>query len=108
VNQGDIILIGLREFQDGKADVILKYLPDEARRLKQLKYLPSDIKIEDGEENKNQETDLGFEFADRVAGSFESCESGELMQPSSRGNLPPSYSDSEDSSDDSVDIGKLL
>ena len=31
VNTGDIILLGLRDFQDEKADVILKYLADEAR-----------------------------------------------------------------------------
>jgi len=31
INQGDIILLSLREFQDGKADVIVKYTADEAR-----------------------------------------------------------------------------
>ena len=31
INQGDIILISLREFQDDKADVIVKYTADEAR-----------------------------------------------------------------------------
>ncbi|KAL6124061.1 hypothetical protein ACLB2K_076577 [Fragaria x ananassa] len=31
---GDIVLIGLRDYQDGKADVIHKYMPDEARLLK--------------------------------------------------------------------------
>jgi translation initiation factor 1A len=34
VNTGDVILLGLRDFQDEKADVILKYLADEARSLK--------------------------------------------------------------------------
>ena len=33
VNVGDIVLLGLRDFQDTKADVILKYMPDEARQL---------------------------------------------------------------------------
>ena len=32
--QGDIILVGLRDYQDAKADVILKYMPDKARNLK--------------------------------------------------------------------------
>jgi initiation factor 1A len=31
INQGDIILISLRDFQDDKADVIVKYTSDEAR-----------------------------------------------------------------------------
>merc|ERR1711881_243133 len=35
VNQGDIILLGLRDFQDDKADVIQKYSADEARNLKE-------------------------------------------------------------------------
>lgn len=34
INQGDIILLGLRDYQDGKADVIHKYNADEARKLK--------------------------------------------------------------------------
>jgi translation initiation factor 1A len=31
INQGDIVLISLRDFQDDKADVIVKYTSDEAR-----------------------------------------------------------------------------
>merc|ERR1712107_769838 len=34
INQSDIVLIGLRDYQDAKADVILKYPADEARNLK--------------------------------------------------------------------------
>lgn len=33
INQGDIVLLGLREYQDGKADVILKYSVEEAKLL---------------------------------------------------------------------------
>ena len=40
INQGDIILIGLRDYQDTKADVILRYNPDEARNLKAYGELP--------------------------------------------------------------------
>ena len=40
INQGDIILVGLRDYQDGKADVILKYTADEARNLRTYKELP--------------------------------------------------------------------
>eukprot|EP00040_Diaphanoeca_grandis_P015984 m.82247 g.82247 ORF g.82247 m.82247 type:complete len:147 (+) comp25499_c0_seq1:187-627(+) len=45
INQGDIILIGLREYQDAKADVILKYNSDEARNLKTYGELPESAKI---------------------------------------------------------------
>jgi len=34
INQGDIVLLSLREFQDDKADVIVKYTADEARSRK--------------------------------------------------------------------------
>ena len=40
VNQGDVILVGLRDFQDAKADVIMKYTVDESRQLKQMGELP--------------------------------------------------------------------
>ncbi len=34
INRSDIILIGLRDYQDAKADVILKYTPDEVINLR--------------------------------------------------------------------------
>lgn len=40
ITPGDILLLGLRDFQDSKADVILKYMPDEARMLKTYGELP--------------------------------------------------------------------
>uniref|UniRef100_A0A8C2A7G6 Eukaryotic translation initiation factor 4C n=1 Tax=Cyprinus carpio TaxID=7962 RepID=A0A8C2A7G6_CYPCA len=40
INTSDIILIGLRDYQDNKADVILKYNADEARSLKAYGELP--------------------------------------------------------------------
>lgn len=61
VNQGDIILIGLRDFQDEKADVILKYNSDEARKLKSMGQLPDNIQIN---EEAGVEEDIPFEFAD--------------------------------------------
>jgi len=45
INQSDIILIGLREYQDHKADVIMKYTADEARNLKTYGELPDTAKI---------------------------------------------------------------
>ncbi|CAF0935206.1 unnamed protein product [Didymodactylos carnosus] len=45
INQGDIILVGLRDYQDDKADVIMKYLADEARELKRVKEIPDNINI---------------------------------------------------------------
>lgn len=45
VTAGDIILIGLRDFQDDKADVIHKYNADEARNLKSCGELPETARI---------------------------------------------------------------
>ncbi|CEH13427.1 eukaryotic translation initiation factor eif-1a [Ceraceosorus bombacis] len=72
INQGDIILLSLRDFQDDKADVIQKYSADEARDLKQYGELPSDAKInetdtfggEDGEDDIEFEEDSGDEDED--------------------------------------------
>jgi len=50
INAGDIILVGLRQFQDDKADVILKYSPDEARMLKDQKQIPESVTIEENDQ----------------------------------------------------------
>jgi len=47
INTGDIILVGIRDFQDAKADVIQKYNPDEARNLKTYGELPESVKLTD-------------------------------------------------------------
>merc|ERR1719277_2103564 len=55
INSGDIILLGLRDYQDTKADVILKYTSDEARNLKAYGELPESAKIN---ENAGMEDDF--------------------------------------------------
>ncbi|KAL7175534.1 hypothetical protein ACSBR2_029186 [Camellia fascicularis] len=45
---GDIILVGLRDYQDDKADVIIKYMPDEARLLKAYGELPENTRLNEG------------------------------------------------------------
>lgn len=70
INQGDIILLSLREFQDEKGDVILKYSADEARNLKAYGELPENAKINEtdtfgGEgEGDDVEFDFGKAFAE--------------------------------------------
>jgi len=63
-SQGDIILLGLREFQDQKADIILKYDGDEARALKALGELPETVQINAGAEMLDGEEfgDDNFDF----------------------------------------------
>ena len=38
-------MVGLREYQDAKADVIMKYNSDEARRLKNMGQLPDTVNV---------------------------------------------------------------
>jgi hypothetical protein len=57
INTGDIVLVGLRDFQDGKCDVILKYNPDEARELKAVGELPAEAKINEGESFNEDDRD---------------------------------------------------
>lgn len=42
-------MISLRDFQDDKCDVLLKYTPDEARLLKQTKEIPEGAKINEND-----------------------------------------------------------
>merc|ERR1712078_114526 len=67
VSTGDIILVGLRDFQDEKADVILKYNADEARSLKAYGELPDNIRVNetaDGFNEEANENDAFFDFED--------------------------------------------
>ncbi|KAL6614971.1 hypothetical protein ACP70R_037241 [Stipagrostis hirtigluma subsp. patula] len=67
---GDIVLVGLRDYQDDKADVILKYMNDEARLLKAYGELPETLRLNegvdvDGPEGEDGENDyIQFEDED--------------------------------------------
>ena len=64
VNTGDIVLLGLREYQDEKADVILKYMADEARSLKQYGELPDNIRVNDTDALMDDEVDGDEDLVD--------------------------------------------
>jgi len=64
INQGDIILLSLRDFQDDKADVIQKYTADEARNLKSYGELPDTLKINETDTFGPNEGDDGVDFDD--------------------------------------------
>eukprot|EP01084_Bolivina_argentea_P272277 463544_1 len=55
INKDDIILISLRNFQDDKADVIHKYLPDEVQELKRKDQLPSRASLTNEEEQDDDD-----------------------------------------------------
>ena len=65
IGVGDIVLLGLREFQDQKADIILKYDGDEARSLKSYGELPDNIRVNEGDTfNDEENNDEYFDFDD--------------------------------------------
>lgn len=82
INQSDIILVGLRDYQDARADVILKYSADEARNLKSYGEFPDTVKINetvsfgdegidddiefDDVESSDEENDLGVDGIDNI------------------------------------------
>ncbi|GAA5941097.1 hypothetical protein JCM21900_000192 [Sporobolomyces salmonicolor] len=75
INQGDIILLSLRDFQDDKADVIQKYTADEARNLKAYGELPETAKINETDTFGPGDDDDNVEF-DEVSADEEEEEDG--------------------------------
>ena len=54
---GDFVLVGLRDFQDSKCDILLKYTQEEVRTLKAYGEIPEKIDQESNvEEEENQFT----------------------------------------------------
>mmetsp|Transcript_9197 Transcript_9197/g.15682 ORF Transcript_9197/g.15682 Transcript_9197/m.15682 type:complete len:143 (-) Transcript_9197:237-665(-) len=66
-NQGDIVLVSLRDFQDEKGDIIVKYTAEEARSLKNYGELPENVKINETDIGDGDSSDDGVEF-DETAG----------------------------------------
>merc|ERR1712048_615167 len=66
VNQGDIVLVSLRDFQDEKGDIIVKYTSEEARNLKNYGELPDTVKINDTDQIEGELSDDGVDFDENV------------------------------------------
>ena len=69
VSAGDIVLCGLRDYQDDKVDIIHKYNADEARNLKQYGELPETARINEtavdmAMDDGDGEDDIGIDFDD--------------------------------------------
>ena len=67
ISKGDIILLGLRDFQDDKADVIHKYSFDDVLKLRAYKEIPETMKMTDGEiKDPNDGIIFGFSSDEEV------------------------------------------
>jgi translation initiation factor 1A len=69
VTAGDIVLVGKRDFQDEKVDILHKYSADEARNLKQYGELPETARINETAVDQamagdGDDDDIGIDFDD--------------------------------------------
>jgi len=62
VCQGDVVLVSLRDFQDDKGDIIVKYTPEEARNLKAYGEVPEGIKTKDADVAEGESSDDLVDF----------------------------------------------
>jgi translation initiation factor 1A len=67
INVDDVILVALRDFQDSKSDVILKYNPDEVRALKSHGEIPEHIRVADADSTEDAHSNIHFENIENVA-----------------------------------------
>lgn len=93
IQREDIVLIGLRNFEPGKGDIILRYTPAEARKLVKSGYIPNSIKINTSENKFDNEASV--EFVDDTPVRGDDDESSNLAQNKTY-DMPTSSSDSED------------
>ena len=61
INMNDIVLISLRDFQENKADIIYKYMPDEAKRLKMYGEIPKDVNLSKDPNHNADDAALNFD-----------------------------------------------
>merc|ERR1719150_1394382 len=103
VGQSDIILVGLRDYQDAKADVILKYSADEARNLKSYGEFPETVKINEtvtfGEEGYDDDDDDDTDSMDVTGDSDDDDDDDDDTDSDDSDD----DSDDDDSNDDSGD-----
>ena len=64
IKSGDIVLVSIREFEQNKCDIIYLYNLKEARKLKIMVELPSNIKINENVDltEKEDEEDIGVDI----------------------------------------------
>ena len=64
VNQNNLVLVSLREWQDSKCDIIDKYNDSDVQKFKQKKLIPDFIKLEDKTtlDDDIMDDNMGFTF----------------------------------------------
>jgi translation initiation factor 1A len=101
IAMGDLVLVALREYENDKCDIILRYTEDEVRKLKTLKEIPESIKV--NEETKQVDDGGDIEFFGQNDGSEDE------VKPRKKKNWDPSSSEEEVSEEekDEIDIDDI-
>lgn len=84
INQGDLVLVSIREWQDDICDIIDSYDESQAKKLKQEKHIPDSFKL--GEDNPYEDFNDDVEFVSE---------------------MPPSDDSADESSDSEVDLDDI-
>ena len=99
VNQGDLILVSLRDWQDSKCDIIDKYNTNDVQKLKQQKCIPDFVKLEEktSMEDEIMDDNMGFIFSTDMPS--DSSDEEELNEKK--------ISDDDSESEDNIDFEEI-
>jgi translation initiation factor 1A len=92
VTKDDIVLVGLRDFQEDRADVIHKYTNDEARKLMRSGFIPSSL---NDKLHNNNESNVDF-----IDSQIEDREDDGDMKQNNTYEMPPSDTESDEESEE--------
>lgn len=92
IQREDVVLVGLRSFEPGKGDIIMRYTPTEARKLMKSGFINNSIKINSNENTFDTSSSAAVEFVDDNGG----CESDDADLMQNRTYDLPTSSDSEE------------
>ena len=81
VNQDDIVLVSLRDFQDSVCDIIDNYDENLTRKLKDKGLIPKTIKLDvNNQYSSDDEDNMGFVFSTNIPYSSSSDEEEEIVK----------------------------
>ena len=94
INQDDIVLVSLREWQDAKCDIIDNYDENLVRKMKDKGLVPDSIKLDvDKQYSDDDDDNLGFVFSTDI--------------PNSESDEEKKETSDEESSEEEIDIDEI-
>ena len=94
INQDDIVLVSLRDWQDAKCDIIDNYDENLVRKMKDKGLVPDSIKLDvDKQYSDDDDDNLGFVFSTDI--------------PNSESDEEKKESSDEESSEEEIDIDEI-